>query len=105
MATPDQIEQLRILIGESEDIDPWTDEFLGKLIDTAVTVDKAAQTFWRGKAAQSAHLVDISEGGSSRKMSDVHKNYLAMASTFADPADEIPVATARPSRTRGIKRA
>lgn len=105
MATPDQIAQLRILIGEPTNVEPWTDEFLGQLIDTATTVDKAAQTFWRGKAASSAHLVDISEGGSSRKMSDVHKNYLAMAGTFADPADEIPVVVSRPSRTRAIKRA
>lgn len=103
MATPDQIAQLRILIGEPDNTAPWTDEFLGQLIDTAGTIDKAAQTFWRGKAAESAHLVDISEGGSSRKMSDVHKNYLAMAGTFQDPADVLPVA--RTSRTRAIKRA
>lgn len=103
MATTDQIAQLRILIGEPNDVDPWTDEFLGQLIDTAGTVDKAAQTFWRGKAASSAHLVDISEGGSSRKMSDVHKNYLAMAGTFADPGEALPAA--RPARTRAIKRA
>ncbi len=103
MATPDQITQLRIMINQPDNVAPWTDETLGILIDGAQgDLNAAAYNVWAGKAAQVAHLVDISEGGSSRKMSDMYKNFLAIRDTFApeDPG----AAGHRAPMTRAIQR-
>lgn len=105
MATPAQIAELRIKINEPDDTPPYTDEVLGELIDAADgDTDAIARTVWQGKAASVAHLVDISEGGSSRKMSDMYKNYLAIADTFA-PEDGTGPTAQRAPMTREITRA
>lgn len=84
MATAAQIAELRIMINEPNNVAPWDDETLGMLIDAkSGDLKAAAYSVWEGKAAQVAHLVDISEGGSSRKMSDMYKNFLAIRDTFA----------------------
>lgn len=105
MATPEQVAQLRLEIAEPDNVAPYADEFLSALIDEASSVNSAARVVWRGKAATAAHLVDISEGGSSRKMSDVYKNFLAMSGEYKDETPIEPVGTARPARTRAIRRA
>ena len=103
MATPAQIAELRIMINQPENVEPWTDETLGMLIDAKQgDLQAAAYSVWEGKAAQVAHLVDISEGGSSRKMSDMYKNFLVIRDTFA-PDDDGPGAR-RPPMTRAIVR-
>lgn len=85
MATPDQIAQLRLLIDEPNNVEPYTDEVLGSIIDANDgSLNASAGQIWRGKAASVAHLVDISEGGSSRKMSDMYKNFLDIAKGFED---------------------
>lgn len=105
MATPAQIAELRIKINEPTDAPPYTDEVLGMLIDAnAGDTDAVAKTVWEGKAASVAHLVDISEGGSSRKMSDMYKNFLAIAKTFEPEAGTGPTAQRAPM-TREITRA
>lgn len=83
MATETQIAALRAMIGQPENAEPWTDEVIGALIDTAGgDLNLAAYNAWLSKAATASSMVDISEGGSSRKMSDLHKNALAMAAVF-----------------------
>lgn len=104
MATPAQIAELRIKINEPTDALPYTDEILGELIDAnAGDTNAVAKTIWQGKAAAVAHLVDISEGGSSRKMSDMYKNFLAIAGTF-ESEENAPGARRAPT-TREITRA
>lgn len=81
MATEDQIARLRLLIGE-ETSEVYTDEDLDTRIDTAGDLNKAAYEIWTEKAAAAAELVDISEGGSSRKMGDIYEQALNMAKHF-----------------------
>lgn len=81
MATSQEIAELRINIKEPNNVEPWTDEFLGDMID-AYGVDEASYRIWRSKATTVNSLVDISEGGSSRKMSQVYENYLKTADSF-----------------------
>ena len=105
MATPAQIAELRIKINEPVDAEPWTDQVLGMLIDAAAgDTNAVAKTVWEGKAASVAHLVDISEGGSSRKMSDMYKNFLAIAKTF-EPDNGTGPSGQRAPMTREITRA
>lgn len=96
MATAEQVATLREMVGEPDDTNGWTDEKLGNLIDELVTLDAAASQIWFRKASGYAALVDVSESGSSRKLSDLHKNALAMGAfykgnTVPTPAPDVPV--------------
>lgn len=104
MATQDQIAQLRLMINEPNNAEPWTDENLALIIDANQgDLRSSAGQVWEGKAASVAHLVDISEGGSSRKMSDMYKNFLAIAKSYTDGDGE--GVGSRAPRTREITRA
>ena len=54
------------------------------------------------KATEAASLVDISESGSSRKMSDVHKNFRDLAKS--GQGEDITKPTKRPGRVNYIER-
>lgn len=82
MASVDQIAQLRLLIAEPDDAEPYTDAALGVRIDADGDINKTAYNIWVEKAAAAAQLVDTSEGGSSRKMGDVYEQSLKMADYF-----------------------
>lgn len=103
MASAEQIAQLRVMINEPTNAPPYTDDLLGAMID-ASSLNGAAAGIWEAKAASVAHLVDISEGGSSRKMGDIYEQYLSMAKTFRTN-DDVVTQTTRQSMTREITRA
>lgn len=85
MATEEDIAALRLLVAEPSDSDIYTDVVLGAILDAASgDLNKSAYEVWVRKAAASAELVDISEGGSSRKMGDIYEQSLAMAKFFGD---------------------
>lgn len=82
MATADELAALRRAVDEPTNADPYSDTYLNFMID-ALGVDPAASVIWTNKAAQYASLVNVSESGSSRSLSDLHKNALAMAERFS----------------------
>lgn len=82
MATVTEIATLRLYVAEPDETD-WTDEMLSGIIDSSTSLNAAAVEVWDAKAAAAANLVDISEGGSSRKMSDLVKNAQIMRELFA----------------------
>lgn len=88
MATVAEIEELRLLIGIPSDTAPYTDEYLSNLIDEH-GMDTAASLVWRQKAASYAGMVDMSESGSSRKLSQLRQAALEMADSFG-PGAEAP---------------
>lgn len=104
MATLEQITLLRSMINQPTNEQPWTDDVLSVVIDSATSLDAAAATVWEGKAASVAHLVDISEGGSSRKMGDLYEQFIKMATLFSNKANPGGVAAARAPMTREITR-
>lgn len=82
MATEAEIARLRLLIGEPTP-EVYTDADLNTRLDTAGgDLNKVAYDVWTEKAAAAAELVDISEGGSSRKMGDIYEQALNMAKHF-----------------------
>ena len=103
MATPEQILDLRAKIAEPLDVAPYGDTALSEKIESSLSVAAAASDIWTAKAAAVAHLVDTSEGGSSRKNSDLYKNYLALAAEFGS-GNLVAVASARRTTTRKIVR-
>jgi hypothetical protein len=84
VATKADIDALRLLIAESDDKAPYDDISLSVRLDAAASPEGLAAIIWREKAANYAALVTVSESGSSRSLSDLHKNALAMAKSLSD---------------------
>lgn len=106
MADSSQIAELRRLTDVAANDDVFTPPVLSSMID-AVGVNGAAASIWRQKAAKYASLVDVSESGSSRSMSQMYKNAAQAAKDFQDLSDsEITVKVVhRRTRVRSIERA
>lgn len=87
MASVEEVAELRLLVAIPTDDPPYTDQYLSTLIDT-YGMDTAAATIWRQKAAAASGLVDMSESGSSRKLSQLAATALDMANSFEGNAGE-----------------
>lgn len=104
MADAVDIVELRRLINEPDNVAPFTDEYLGGRIDGWTgTINNLAAVMWREKAASYAELVDMQEGNSNRKLSQLYTQALKMADGL-DGGVSVAVSTARKSRTRQIER-
>lgn len=77
MASSDQIALVRLYADEPTQ-DNWTDAQLNLLIDEG-SVESATAAVWREKQARFSSLVDVSEAGASRKMSQAFDNAQKMA--------------------------
>lgn len=100
MATAEQIAALRRLIAESDE-STYTDQVLSDLIDASDgNLNTVAYEVWTEKAAAAANLVDVTEGGSSRKMGELHEQALNMAEMFRNRALE---ATTPPTGSTGVR--
>lgn len=102
MATVEDIATLRRYVAEPDETD-WTDEMLATVIDSTDSLNAAAVEVWDSKAASAASLVDISEGGSSRKNSDLVKNAQAMSALFTERVNKA-IALTRGTRIRRLVR-
>lgn len=100
--TPENITLVREYVAEPDAAGSWTDARISSIIEASTTLKEAAETIWRAKAASYAHLVDITEGGSSRKMSSLYTNALAMADSMRD--DVVDASGRRRPTTRAIVR-
>lgn len=104
MATSEAIAALRLLIAEPTD-EMYEDEMLGAALDLlGGSQEMAAASIWTQKAASYATLVDVSESGSSRKLSDLHKNALAMAGQFGSAAEAVANPVQVGTRVRRLTR-
>lgn len=106
MATAEEIAAFRLLIDEADDVMPYTDAILSERLDSAVSTEALSAGIWREKAATYAGLVSVAESGSSRNLSDLHKNALAMAQHYAgiDPAAPGTGASVRGTRMSRLTR-
>lgn len=78
MAATVEIAQVRLNVNEPDDSNGYTDDIIGTLIDGLHGVRPASASIWESKAGRVADLVNMSEGGSSRSLGDIHDHYLAM---------------------------
>lgn len=100
MATAEEIAALRLLIAEPEP-DTYSDEVLDARLGTAANEYALAYEIWTEKAASAAGLVDMSEGGSSRKLGDVYEQALGMAEAMRERSQS---ATSPPTDATRVKR-
>ena len=87
MATAEEIAALRLLIAEPDNTAPYDDVTLGARLDADGNQYETASQIWTEKAASAAGLVDMTEGGSTRKMGDLYEQALSMAKEFGGLAD------------------
>lgn len=88
MATAEEIAQLRLMIAEPDDVAPWTDAYLGALIDAAEgDLNASSLTIWTSKAASFAGMVDTTESGSSRRLSQLQEQALKMVAFYKNAAE------------------
>lgn len=102
MATAAEIAEVRVNTQEPNNVPPYTDDFIGDLID-AYGVTETEHKIWISKRNTVANLVDISEGGSSRKNSQLFEAYSKIVAGYED--DGGSSGTRRAPRTRAIERA
>lgn len=100
MATAEEIAAFRLMIDETQDKLPYSNDVLSERLDLATGPDALASQIWREKAAAYAALVTVSESGSSRNLSDLHKNALALAETYAKSD---PLAPGTGPAVRGVQ--
>jgi hypothetical protein len=100
MATASELENLRRL---TDGADGYTDEALSLMLSNGMTENQIAYRIWNEIAASSASLVDTSESGSSRKLSDLHKNALTMAATFKDGEAAVLNATIKVRTRKAVR--
>lgn len=106
MATVGEIALLRRLTDEPDDNGKFSDLDLEARINDKGSPEAAAYGIWVEKAASYASLTSFSEGGSSRTLSDLYKNALAMAKHFSVyTVEDDPGSVRLPSSTSPISRA
>jgi len=103
MATVEEIAILRRLINDTVEPYEYEDAVLEAYIDAATTVNAAAGTIWREKAAKYSTMVDVQEGSSRRSLGDLYEQALSLSKYF-DGIDLPPGSGMRPGRTRAIER-
>lgn len=92
-ATPEQIDELRGMLGER--IPPggtasdtlFDDAQIVRWIDANPSLERAAYDGWRSKAAEFANLVSVTDGAASRELSDLLKNAKDMAALYQRSSD------------------
>lgn len=106
ISSPETLLQLRRMTAETDmDSSDYSDEDMDAAIIAAEgNLRAAAAQIWDEKAAALAGLVDVTESGSSRRMSQASANALALARSYrdGDVAGELPAPGG--VRIRQIKR-
>ncbi len=106
MASESEIAAVVNLIGaDATSHENFTEEAIGVALDAGDTPDEIAYRWWSKRAADTANFVDISESGSSRTMSTIHRNATALAANFKkliDSAEEEEEEVTPRSRIRSI---
>lgn len=87
MATSEQIAQFRRMIGELSNTAPWDDAYVSQVIDASASLNAAAARAWEEKAAIYASMVDVTESGSSRRLSQLQEQALRMAAHYRGLAE------------------
>lgn len=84
MATEETLAAVKINIPDDADADGWDDAYIGTLLDAGLSITKTTLAFWAARVGKYANLVDISEAGSSRSLSQLFNQAQAMHQIWLD---------------------
>lgn len=106
--TLDQLALVRRMINEPTDSDGWTDVVLlasaeAYFLNGDYDLRSLSASIWEEKAAKVAELVNVSESGSSRSLSQIFDHYMAMAKRFHESTGEETTVVAYPRSTRMVR--
>jgi hypothetical protein len=82
MAEPSDVQKVVEKLGATAVADGWTMTRIEEDLDLDMTPNQIALAYWQSKEAKTAHLVDVSESGSSRSLSNIHSNARAMVERY-----------------------
>lgn len=103
MAEEAQIKIAQEKLGPDAAAGGWTELRVGEDLDLGLTPNQIALAWWEHRAASTATYTDVQESGSSRALSTIHKQAVAMADRYQklvnleDPTDNVD----DPPLTRG----
>lgn len=106
MALQPDIDAVLGTLGPTAATEGWTALKVSTLLDSGMTKDAVSLAYWESRMAATSNLVNMSESGSSRNLSDIYKNAAAQAEYFrvkkaaGDPLSGV----SRRVKTRSIKR-
>ena len=104
MASQEEIDNVRYLLGPNSEAEGWDDTKIGALIDAGKSENTIAREYWESRMAVSSDLADVSESGSSRRLQQIFANKQAMAAYFRgaeqaeDPGNQPPGPVSREIR-------
>lgn len=96
MATAEERARLRRMLNEPDDTNGWTDERIDSVLEGTANPDgsldfrAAASAGWEEIASSYVGLVNVTENGSSRTMSQQFDHAMKLAAFFGtkDPSDD-----------------
>lgn len=62
----------------------WDEAKINSLVEAGTSLARIMMTYWSGRAAAYSKFVTVSESGSTRSLSDVHKQALDMLKYWTD---------------------
>lgn len=88
MATDQQIGAVQRLLGPDANSDNgWDRTAIADMLDAGKSNDEIAYEWWTQRSADTADYVNVSESGSSRNLSTIHNNAVALAKMYGDRVD------------------
>lgn len=82
MATESEIQVVQDLLPDDAAEHGWDEARINTDLDNNMTSNQIALAYYRKRSADTVVYTDISESGSSRSLSNVHRQMVAMAETF-----------------------
>ncbi len=106
MAEQAEIDAFKAMLPANPETYGWTDTYIGEQLDGDKTENAMLLAFWTKVASDTFEYADMSESGSSRSLSNIHRNAVAMAKIYRDLVDkeENPPTTATGIRSKRIVR-
>lgn len=97
MAEQGLIDQVKANIPEDASEDNWDDTFIGSMLDSGLSVTKVTLAFWSSRVAKLSMVVDVSESGSSRQLSNLFNQAKAVYDLWLEKSklEDNPIVTTR----------
>ena len=101
MAAQELIDQVKANLPEDASADNWDDTFIGSMLDSGLSVTKVTLAFWSSRVGKLSTVVDVTESGSSRQLSNLFNQAKQMYEIWLAKSnlEDNPVPTGR-SRIR-----
>lgn len=90
MADEEAITEVLDMLGPNAITEGWTTERIGEELDEGTSPNTIARRYWEFRMTRSSNLADVSESGSSRRLSQLFTNAQSLAAYYrgAETADD-----------------